>query len=131
MLREREDMPQPRGAVRNGNDLALARREWNLALRHCYMGTVSVWRFDPRCAILATMKPKRPRDTNQLAKFIVDRSIGEVQNDDTEPTAKALAGRLGGLKGGQARAETLGPERRKAIARKAVTARWPKKKSEP
>ena len=30
-------MPKPRGAVRNGNDFALTRREWNLALRHCYM----------------------------------------------------------------------------------------------
>jgi glucose dehydrogenase len=36
------------------------------------------------------MKPKRPRDTNQLAKFIVDRSVGEVQEpavEDEKPAA--------------------------------------------
>lgn len=34
------------------------------------------------------------------------------------------AGRLGGLKGGKARAEKLSPEERKEIARKAAEARW-------
>jgi hypothetical protein len=37
--------------------------------------------------------------------------------------AQAL-GRLGGLKGGRARADSLPPEERSAIARKAVLARW-------
>ena len=37
------------------------------------------------------------------------------------------AGRLGGLKGGHARAEKLSPEERKAIAKKAAEARWSKK----
>ena len=37
------------------------------------------------------------------------------------------AGRLGGLKGGQARAEKLSPEERKIIAQKAAEARWSKK----
>jgi len=37
--------------------------------------------------------------------------------------AQAL-GKLGGLKGGKARAAALTPERRKAIARKAAKARW-------
>jgi hypothetical protein len=44
------------------------------------------------------------------------------------PAAVAL-GRLGGLKGGKARAKKLTPERRKEIAVLAVTARWAKKKS--
>ena len=34
------------------------------------------------------------------------------------------AGRLGGLKGGKARAEKLSPEERREIARKAANARW-------
>jgi hypothetical protein len=34
------------------------------------------------------------------------------------------AGRLGGLKGGKARAEKLSPEERQAIARKAAEKRW-------
>jgi hypothetical protein len=33
-------------------------------------------------------------------------------------------GRLGGLKGGRARAEALSPEQRRKIARKAAQARW-------
>jgi hypothetical protein len=47
------------------------------------------------------------RDTNQLAKFIVDRSVGEVQEDDRDAGKNASAvarGRRGGVKGGTARA---------------------------
>jgi hypothetical protein len=36
------------------------------------------------------------------------------------------AGRVGGLKGGKARAEKLSPEERAAIAKKAAEARWSK-----
>jgi len=39
-------------------------------------------------------------------------------------------GRLGGLKGGKARAEKLTPEQRTEIARKAAKARWDKKRRE-
>jgi hypothetical protein len=69
--------------------------------------------------------PKRPRDTNQLAKMIVDLSTG----DETEPelSPKAKAGRLGGLKGGDARAKKLTPAKRSEIARKAAAARWQNK----
>lgn len=73
-----------------------------------------------------TDRPKRPRDTNQLAKLIVDLATGEA-SDKVEP--KAEAQRLGGLKGGKARAETLTPDRRAEIARAAAEARW--KKSAP
>ncbi len=72
---------------------------------------------------------KRPRDTNQLAKFIVDVASGDVppeaphSDGDKNPAAVAL-GRLGGKKGGKARAAKLSPSRRKAIARKAAKARW-------
>jgi hypothetical protein len=44
--------------------------------------------------------------------------------------AKAL-GRLGGLKGGKARALKLTPEERTAIAKKAAAKRWAKKQSSP
>ena len=43
-----------------------------------------------------------------------------------EPMSKKYAGRLGGLKGGHARAESLTPEQRKEIAKKAAEARWSK-----
>lgn len=42
--------------------------------------------------------------------------------------AAQMLGRLGGLKGGKARAEKLSPERRKEIAQKAIAARWAKAK---
>jgi len=73
-------------------------------------------------------KPKRPRDTNQLAKSIVDLSTGEESEKPTldenkDPNAVAL-GRKGGLKGGKARAASLTAERRSEIAKKAAKARW-------
>jgi hypothetical protein len=46
------------------------------------------------------------------------------------PHAVAL-GRLGGLKGGKARISKLTPEERKELARKAIRARWAKRKNRP
>ena len=82
-------------------------------------------------AILIHMKTlKRPRDTNQLAKAIVDLSTGEAEEVDPDegkdPAAVAL-GRKGGLKGGKARAESMTPEERTEAAKKAAKARWNKK----
>jgi hypothetical protein len=48
----------------------------------------------------------------------------------TKKNAAAVAlGRLGGLKGGKARAQKLSAKRRREIAVRAVRARWAKKKS--
>jgi hypothetical protein len=73
---------------------------------------------------------KRPRDANQLAKLVVDIATGEVEKppspDGKNPAAVAL-GRLGGLKGGKARAKKLTPKQRSDIARKAAQARYGKK----
>jgi hypothetical protein len=79
---------------------------------------------------------KRPRDPNQLAHQIFLESIGEAPKfipdqpkpiDPTKnPNAVAL-GRLGGLKGGAARAAALSPKKRSQIAAKAAQARWRKK----
>jgi hypothetical protein len=72
-------------------------------------------------------KPKRPRDTSQLAKFITDLATGEAElpktEDGKDPAAVAL-GRRGGLKGGKARAASLTKERRSEIAREAAALRW-------
>lgn len=72
----------------------------------------------------------RPRDINQPAKAVVDIAIGA--RDDHKQAAKDLGknpaavalGRLGGLKGGKARAATLTKKRRAEIARRAAMARW-------
>ncbi len=77
--------------------------------------------------------PKRPRDTNQLAKSIVDLTTGDTEEEKADegkdPAAVAL-GRKGGLKGGKARAEKLTPKQRSEIAKKAATARWAKTKQQ-
>jgi hypothetical protein len=73
--------------------------------------------------------PKRPRDLNQWAKRMVDIATGEA--DDREPTPEEQGkdpraverGRLGGAKGGKARAEALTPAERQASAQKAIRAR--------
>lgn len=67
--------------------------------------------------------PKRPRDPNQLAKFITDIATGERADDTPQKTSAA---KLGG-KGGKARAQSLTPEQRKEIAEIAAAARWKKK----
>lgn len=75
-----------------------------------------------RFALYMTDRPKRPRDANQLAKFIVDVATG----DASERPAKAEAQRKGGLKGGAARAQALTPAQRSEIAQAAAAARWKK-----
>ena len=47
----------------------------------------------------------------------------ETEPPEKNPAAVAL-GRMGGLKGGKARAEKLSPAKRRAIAKKAAKARW-------
>ena len=75
------------------------------------------------------MKPKRPRDTNQLAYLIAQIATGEVKDiktDDGKDPAAVSLGRRGGLKGGKARAEKLSAKRRSEIAKKAAKTRWKK-----
>lgn len=85
----------------------------------------------PACGM--DKKPKRPRDTNQLAKLIVDLATGEAQDppkgDDGKDPAAVSLGRRGGLKGGAARAAALTPERRAEIAKNAAKSRWKTKSS--
>jgi hypothetical protein len=73
------------------------------------------------------MKPKRPRDTNQLAKMIVDlttRATTEPDLNDGKNVKSVEQGRRGGLKGGKARAAALSSRQRSEIAKKAAAARW-------
>jgi hypothetical protein len=72
-------------------------------------------------------KGKRPRDTNQLAKFIVDVTTGEIAVPDPHEGKSASAvraGTIGGRKGGKVRAKVLTAKQRSAIARKAAQKRW-------
>lgn len=74
--------------------------------------------------------PKRPRDLNLLAKRMIDLATGTAGDAPAaeEPKNKAAValGRLGGLKGGKARAKKMTPRQRSMAARKAAKARWGK-----
>ncbi len=71
---------------------------------------------------------KPPRNPNELAAFIVEQATGDDEPPDTDAPAKYPAavalGRLGGEKGGPARAKKLTKEQRSEIARRAAQARW-------
>ena len=84
---------------------------------------------------------KLPRDTNARAAAIVALSTGQPlpkltnspeipasvadAGKEKNPAAVAL-GRLGGMKGGKARAESLTKKQRSEIAKLAAAARWKK-----
>lgn len=68
--------------------------------------------------------PERSRkapepDPNELAAAMVEQATVEGKNP-----AAVMLGRLGGLKGGKARAAKLSAEQRSNIARKAAKIRW-------
>lgn len=76
-------------------------------------------------------RSSKPRDLNAMAKAIVDQSAdpdykGADPYEGKNPAAVEL-GRLGGQKGGKARAEKLTAKRRSEIAKKAAKERWAKR----
>ncbi|MDI6448046.1 hypothetical protein [Anaerobaca lacustris] len=73
-------------------------------------------------------KRKKRADVNELAKSIVDQitdeQLQEKAREEGKNPAAVMLGRLGGLKGGKARAQKLSAERRSEIAKKAAESRW-------
>ena len=76
---------------------------------------------------------RRPTDPNELARRIVDEATGSVDPEEEAPEEKPTKnpaavelGRLGGLKGGKARAKKLTPEQLSEIGRKGADVRWKK-----
>ena len=73
--------------------------------------------------------PEDP-DHQQIARSVLDAVAPDAEPDQAqEPPAEktknpVALGRLGGLKGGKARAAKLTPERRSEIAKKAAAKRW-------
>jgi hypothetical protein len=75
-------------------------------------------------------RPKRPRDTNQLAKRITDLATGDAKDKDPDEgknQAAVALGRLGGLKGGKARAKQLSVDQLSEIGKKGVQAKAAKR----
>lgn len=71
--------------------------------------------------------PKRSSTTNESVADGLRPLPKPAENEQREKNPAAVAlGRLGGLKGGKARAEKLSDEQRKEIAKKAAKARWQK-----
>ena len=76
-------------------------------------------------------KGKKPFDANKFAFSVVQQATEQAENLEVptklekNPAAVTL-GRLGGLKGGKARAEALSPKKRSEIAKKAAKKRWAK-----
>lgn len=69
-------------------------------------------------------------DVNQMASNLIDAIAGDlpIEPPETGKNAAAVAlGRLGGLKGGNARAAKLSTKRKQQIARTAAKARWSRK----
>jgi hypothetical protein len=75
------------------------------------------------------MPRRSSKDENELAKSVIAQIIAETESEDfgkepeKNPAAVAL-GRLGGQKGGKARAAKLTPQQRSQIAKRAAQARW-------
>ena len=74
-------------------------------------------------------RPRRPRDPNELAFQVFQEAIGEAPPPEPAPEreknpAAVALGKLGGKKGGKARASKMTPEERAESARKAALARW-------
>ena len=75
-------------------------------------------------------RKKREHDFGITAFRVVQEATGQIE-PRPQPAKKKnfdakVLGRLGGLKGGIARATRLTPERRVEIAKKAALARWGK-----
>lgn len=84
-----------------------------------------------RYALVMPKRSSKREDANQTAHRTLMEAIGEkpktpavpAPDPNKNPAAVAL-GRLGGLKGGKARAEKLSPAQRKKIAKRAAQKRW-------
>jgi hypothetical protein len=76
-------------------------------------------------------RSSKDHDFTRTALSVVEQAIGEKwdgaplpdKDAGKNPAAVAL-GKLGGAKGGAARAAALSPRKRSAIAKKAALARW-------
>ncbi len=67
------------------------------------------------------------KDHQQIARGVLDAVAPNAESAADKPAKNPAAislGRLGGLKGGKARAEKLSPAKRKAIAKNAAAKRW-------
>lgn len=79
--------------------------------------------------MLKRNKKAQPKDTNQLARYLVDLTTGAEPEPTPDEVSRVMAalGRRGGQIGGKRRLETMTAEERSQVAMKAARARWKKK----
>jgi hypothetical protein len=71
--------------------------------------------------------PKRSskqKDPSEIARHVLDAVVPDAEPKPEKNPAAVALGRLGGLKGGKARAAKLTAAKRVEIARKAALKRW-------
>jgi hypothetical protein len=69
-------------------------------------------------------KKKQQFDPSEIARHVLDTVVPDAEPPKEKNPAAVALGRLGGLKGGKARAEKLTAAKRSDIARKAAISRW-------
>ncbi len=77
-------------------------------------------------------KKRKQRDIAEIAYQTVQEATQEKPTENIQPQKNPAAvalGRLGGLKGGKARAAKLSSKKRREIAQKAAKTRWHKSSS--
>jgi hypothetical protein len=75
---------------------------------------------------------KNWQDMNEIAFGIVQQATNSQEPPNKALISKIMAemGRKGGLKGGKARADSLTPQKRSQIAKKAAKKRWEEHKTD-
>jgi hypothetical protein len=71
-----------------------------------------------------SMPKQKPQDENEIAANIISQITKAAEANPTKNPAAVMLGKMGGLKGGPARAAKLSSKLRREIAKKAADARW-------
>jgi hypothetical protein len=74
-------------------------------------------------------RSKRQPDPSEIARHVLDAVVPDGEPKPEKNPAAVALGRLGGLKGGKARAASLTAKKRAEIAKKAAATRWGKNRS--
>ena len=69
-------------------------------------------------------RSSKQEDPSEIARHVLDAVVPDAEPKPEKNPAAVALGRLGGKKGGPARAAKLTAEQRAEIARKAAQARW-------
>ena len=80
-----------------------------------------------RSVYAASMHKRSSKESKQLAAAVLKAVTNSAEENPSKNPAAVALGRLGGLRGGKARARMLSKERRTEIAKLAAEARWIKK----